>query len=169
MDKLEKVLNELGYEKKPTDHPLQSSVYFDRVESDYIVTIVVATHHGDVLGMTKVNRITGFNPNNASTPAFFTNTEIIEIAKVLWEFSMKKINLIKYLIIVLILSFGVLQLVEIKNIQSDILKETKHKNEIDLDIWDMRNKDMEEVDERINFLWTYFYEKLGHDLPAQPS
>lgn len=83
--------------------------------------------------------------------------------------TMKKINLIKYLIIVLILSFGVLQLVEIKNIQSDILAETKHKNEIDLDIWEMRNKDLEKFNEDINFLWTYFYEKLGHDLPAQPS
>lgn len=80
-----------------------------------------------------------------------------------------KVNLIKYLIIVLILSFGVLQLVEIKNIQTEILKESKHKNEIDLDIWDMRNKDKEEADERINFLWSYFYEKLGDDLPDQPA
>lgn len=80
-----------------------------------------------------------------------------------------KVNLIKYLIIVLILSFGVLQLVEIKNIQTEILKESKHKNEIDLDIWDMRNKDKEEADERINFLWSYFYEKLGDDLQDQPA
>ena len=80
---------------------------------------------------------------------------------------MKKINLIKYLIIVLILSFGVLQLVEIKNIQSEILAENKRKNEIDLGIWDMRNKDMEQVDERINFLWSYFYDKVGHDLNDQ--
>lgn len=83
--------------------------------------------------------------------------------------TMKKVNLIKYLIIILILTFGVLQLIEIKNIQTEILKESKHKNEIDLNIWEMRNKDMEEVDERINFLWTYFYEKLGADLNAQGS
>ncbi|MEG0327774.1 MAG: hypothetical protein RR565_04870 [Erysipelothrix sp.] len=79
-------------------------------------------------------------------------------------------SMIVFLSLTSIFSFIALyNVVEIRLIQTEMLREIKRKNEIDLNIWDMHNQYNVDVDQRINFLWSYFYEKLGHDLPSQPS